>query len=249
MAFPSDLVRTKDWGTEILYDTDLEGQLDLIINWVMAAMNATSGHTHAGTSNEGPKLSLATSINIPSMAQGDIFYASSSSVIARLAAGTAGYPLLTGGASANPSWSNIFLAQMQFQTSTPILLEGSTVDANDTTVTVVDPTAARTLTVPNEDVNLGQQVIKGWINFNGTGTIAINDSFNVTSITDNGTGDWTVTWDVDFASANYCPMHFMNNTILKINSMASGSIRVNSFDLGGGAVDSSIVCIGAIGDR
>jgi hypothetical protein len=33
---------------------------------------------------------------------------------------------------------------------------------------------------------------KAWVNFNGTGTVAIRASFNVTSITDNGTGDYTV---------------------------------------------------------
>jgi hypothetical protein len=33
-----------------------------------------------------------------------------------------------------------------------------------------------------------------WVNFNGTGTVAIRDSFNVSSITDNGTGDYTVTF-------------------------------------------------------
>lgn len=56
MAFPSDLVRSKNWGSEVLTDADLEGQFDLIINWVMAAVNSSTGHTHAGTSNQGPKL-------------------------------------------------------------------------------------------------------------------------------------------------------------------------------------------------
>lgn len=44
---------------------------------------------------------------------------------------------------------------------------------------------------------------KAWVNFNGTGTVAIRTSYNVTSITDNGTGDYSVNWDVDFSSANY----------------------------------------------
>ena len=35
------------------------------------------------------------------------------------------------------------------------------------------------------------QGVKGWIDFNGTGTIAINDSYNVSGIVDNGTGDYT----------------------------------------------------------
>jgi hypothetical protein len=44
---------------------------------------------------------------------------------------------------------------------------------------------------------------KAWVNFNGTGTVAIRDSYNVSSITDNGTGDYTVNFATAFASANY----------------------------------------------
>lgn len=47
------------------------------------------------------------------------------------------------------------------------------------------------------------QEARAWVNFNGTGTVAINDSFNVSSITDNGTGDYTVNFDQDLANANY----------------------------------------------
>jgi len=36
------------------------------------------------------------------------------------------------------------------------------------------------------------QLCKAWVNFNGTGTVAIRNSFNVSSITDNGTGDYNV---------------------------------------------------------
>ena len=44
---------------------------------------------------------------------------------------------------------------------------------------------------------------KAWVNFNGTGTVAIRAQFNVTSITDNGTGDYTVNFTTAFANANY----------------------------------------------
>ena len=44
---------------------------------------------------------------------------------------------------------------------------------------------------------------KAWVNFNGTGTVAIRAAFNVTSITDNGTGDYTVNFTVAMADANY----------------------------------------------
>ena len=48
------------------------------------------------------------------------------------------------------------------------------------------------------------QLAKAWVNFNGTGTVAIRDDFNVASITDNGTGDYTVNFTTAMANANYC---------------------------------------------
>jgi hypothetical protein len=43
-----------------------------------------------------------------------------------------------------------------------------------------------------------------WVNFNGTGTVAIRSSYNVSSITDNGTGDYTVNFATALSDANYC---------------------------------------------
>lgn len=45
---------------------------------------------------------------------------------------------------------------------------------------------------------------KAWVNFNGTGTVAIRESGNVTSITDNGTGNYTVNFTTAMTDANYC---------------------------------------------
>ena len=44
---------------------------------------------------------------------------------------------------------------------------------------------------------------KAWVNFNGTGTVAIRASFNVSSITDNGTGVYTVNFTNTLADANF----------------------------------------------
>ena len=44
---------------------------------------------------------------------------------------------------------------------------------------------------------------RAWVNFNGTGTIAIRASGNVTSLTDNGTGDYTVNLTTAMPDANY----------------------------------------------
>ncbi len=47
------------------------------------------------------------------------------------------------------------------------------------------------------------QVCKAWVSFNGTSTVAIRDSFNVASITDNGTGEYTVNFSTSMPNANY----------------------------------------------
>lgn len=44
---------------------------------------------------------------------------------------------------------------------------------------------------------------RAWVNFNGTGTVAIRASGNVTSITDNGVGDYTVNFTTAMPDANY----------------------------------------------
>lgn len=49
---------------------------------------------------------------------------------------------------------------------------------------------------------------RAWVNFNGTGTVAIRASGNVTSITDNGTGDYTVNFTTAMPDANYSTTGF-----------------------------------------
>ena len=52
-----------------------------------------------------------------------------------------------------------------------------------------------------------KQIAKAWVNFNGTGTIGqaqtIRSSYNVSSVTKNGTGDYTVNFTTALADANY----------------------------------------------
>jgi len=44
---------------------------------------------------------------------------------------------------------------------------------------------------------------KAWVNFNGVSTVAIRANFNVNSITDNGTGDYTANFTTAMADANF----------------------------------------------
>lgn len=47
------------------------------------------------------------------------------------------------------------------------------------------------------------RIAKAWVNYNGTGTIAINDSYNVSSLTDDATGKWDVNFSTAMSSADF----------------------------------------------
>lgn len=55
------------------------------------------------------------------------------------------------------------------------------------------------LTLPNE-----QAVVSAWVNFNGSGTVAIRDDGNVGSITDNSVGNYTVNFSNSQGNSSYC---------------------------------------------
>ena len=54
----------------------------------------------------------------------------------------------------------------------------------------------------NAGTEIGQ-LAKAWINFNGSGTVETRDDFNIASLTDNGTGDYTITFDTALANNDY----------------------------------------------
>ena len=51
--------------------------------------------------------------------------------------------------------------------------------------------------------NTVQGLAKAWLNFNGQSTVAIRDSFNISGLTDEGTGDYSPAINNDMANANY----------------------------------------------
>ena len=51
---------------------------------------------------------------------------------------------------------------------------------------------------------------RAWVNFNGSGTVAIRDSGNVSSITDNATGDYSVNFTNAMPNTNFC-INFMTS--------------------------------------
>jgi len=92
------------------------------------------------------------------------------------------------------------------------------------TLAAPDSNTNRTLTLPDEAGNVLTDVsdiesqvktatnatgsapvyaCRAWVNFDGTGTVSIRASGNVSSITDNGTGDYTVNFATAMPDANY----------------------------------------------
>lgn len=98
--------------------------------------------------------------------------------------------------------------------------------------------AAGGSSVPMATVAAG--TAKAWVNFNGTGTVAIRAAFNVSSITDNGTGDYTVNFTTSMTDANYSFAQCVqldaggadnvatpqSLTASRASAMAAGSIRL-----------------------
>ncbi len=74
------------------------------------------------------------------------------------------------------------------------------------------------------------QLCKAWVNFNGTGTVAIRDSYNVSSITDNGTGDYTINFTNAMSDADYSAGGLAGGALF-IDINTSESVLATSLDI------------------
>jgi len=72
-------------------------------------------------------------------------------------------------------------------------------------------TFAKLSTSTTEADNVASRTARAWVNFNGNGTVAINSDFNVSSITDNNIGDYTVNFSTALANANYAVSFGINS--------------------------------------
>ena len=87
---------------------------------------------------------------------------------------------------------------------------------------------------------------RAWVNFNGTGTVAIRASGNVSSITDNGTGDYTVNFTTAMPDANYSAQYMLSESRQFIKTLANGGadqtasqFRLQSLSAAGAATDAA----------
>jgi len=100
------------------------------------------------------------------------------------------------------------------------------------------------------------QLCRAWVNFNGTGTVAIRAAYNVSSITDNGAGDYTVNFATAMPDANYSIAGFSTSndtssahqwgfvTSRQASEQLAGSVRVtSSTTYNASTFDSTLVCV------
>ena len=91
----------------------------------------------------------------------------------------------------------------------------------------------------------GQYAAKAWVNFNGTGTVAIRESGNVTSITDNGTGDYTVNFTTAQVDADYCgTMNILEPAVrlFYAQTLTSSSMRFVCVNTAQTPSDNAVIC-------
>ena len=74
-----------------------------------------------------------------------------------------------------------------------------------TVATVKSASSAAPVFQNSSGTEIGQ-LAKAWVNFQGTGTVSIHQSFNVASITDSGTGRYIVNMSVTLGNTNYVPL-------------------------------------------
>lgn len=78
---------------------------------------------------------------------------------------------------------------------------------------------------------------RAWVNFNGTSTVSIRASGNVSSITDNGTGDYTINFTTAMPDANYGAAGQSQGILLVQGTKTTSAYRVTTYNFSGSLVD------------
>ena len=86
---------------------------------------------------------------------------------------------------------------------------------------------------------------KAWVNFNGVTTATIRGSFNISSVTRTGTGQYTINFTTSMVDANYSLVGTTTNDsrTLSINSQATSNCTVRTTNASSALEDESIVCL------
>jgi len=121
--------------------------------------------------------------------------------------------------------------------------------------TGVSTVLAATKTALNASGSAPVYACRAWVNFNGTGTVAIRASGNVSSITDNGVGDYTVNFTTAMPDANYAANvtgQYIASAVANIpaggikstsSSVETGLVKIGFRDIDGSYLDPVVLCV------
>lgn len=129
-----------------------------------------------------------------------------------------------------------------------ITISGDTPNFSAATITTVTSTTLSDGTNSTSSTNPILGSAKAWINYKGTATVSIRGSYNVSSVTVNGTGDYTVNFTTAFSNTNYAgvitsasdnaaPSTANTSRAPFINNLATGSARMGTSNALGNAAD------------
>ena len=125
-------------------------------------------------------------------------------------------------------------------------LQVATIKSNSSTAPVFQNTSG---------TEIGQ-ICKAWVNFDGTGTVSIRDNFNVSSITDSGTGVYTANFSTAMANANYVSVVSTGNNdkgrygiMIDSDDKTTSGCKIFGFQTStGSSLDSEEVSLAIFGD-
>ena len=119
-----------------------------------------------------------------------------------------------------------------------VILDTITGKSTATTITIgstpVVSASANSMTIRGEgsaQTSIQQGLAKAWFDITGVSTAAINDSLNISSMSDNGTGDYSIFYNNDMASVNHSTIADVNFTTsgdaqnTRITAIAAASVR------------------------
>ena len=186
------------------------------VTWTLPSTDGTSGQSlttnGSGTLSWAPTLTIASRSDVNGVHTTGSVTSGTTSLTVASATGIVADMVVTGeGITPGTTVSSI--------SGTSV-----TLSANAGATLSADPVGFYNNTKALSPGSVGGQLCRAWVNFDGTGTVAIRASYNVSSITDNGTGLYTVNFSAALTDNNYAVVcNAIGETGISFSSFASTS--------------------------